>query len=96
MKITIIPKDGKVVVDGEGYSGLDLSGLDQSIHAVQWYDADGEVEVKDTRGRIVENREITSFSEFAFVIPLWEVAKLKAMQDAQAAAEADAQAQQTP
>jgi len=84
MKITVIPEDGKVSIDGEGYEGLDLSSIDSSIHAVQWYDTDGEIEIKDARGRMVENREITSFDEFAFVIPLWEAAKLKVAQEKQA------------
>lgn len=80
MRITIIPEDGRVVVDGEAYGGIDLSSIDPTIHAVQWFDTEGEIEIKDTRGRIVENREITSFDEFAFVIPLWEAAKLETQQ----------------
>ena len=88
MRAIIIPEKGRVVIDGESYDDIDLSSLDPSIHAVQWYDTYGEVEIKDARGRMIENREITSFDEFAFIIPLWEMAKLKAMQDAQAAADA--------
>ena len=90
MRITVIPEDGTVSIGGVGYSGIDLSPIDPSVHAVQWYDTDGEIEVKDARGRIVENRVITSFDEFAFVIPLWEMANLKAMQEAQALADAQA------
>ena len=92
MRITVIPEDGVVSIDGEGYSGIDLSSLDSTIHAIQWYSTDGEVEIKDARGRMVENRKITSFDEFASIIPLWETAKLKAMQDAQAVADAQAEA----
>jgi hypothetical protein len=75
MRITIIPEDGRVSINGVGYNGLDLSAIDPSVHAVQWYDTEGEVEIKDARGRMVENRVIDSFDEFAFVIPLWEAAK---------------------
>jgi len=75
MRITIIPSDGRVNIDGKSYGGIDLSFIDPNIHAIQWYDTEGEVEIKDSRGRIVENREITSFDEFASVIPLWETAK---------------------
>lgn len=75
MRITIIPSDSRVAINGVGYDGINLSSIDPSIHAVQWYDTDGEVEIKDARGRMVENRVITSFDEFAFVIPLWEAAK---------------------
>lgn len=74
MKITVIRDDNTVSIDGEGYS-VDLSSLDSSIHAIQWHDTVGEVEMKDSRGRMIENREITSFDEFAFIIPLWEEAK---------------------
>ena len=74
MRITVVPLDGRVSIDGVGYDGMDLSSLDSSVHAVQWYDTEGDVEIKDARGRIVENREITSFDDFAFVIPLWEAA----------------------
>lgn len=90
MRITVVPSDGRVNIDGEGYSDIDLSFLDPAIHAIQWYDTEGEVEIKDAHGRMVENREITSFDEFASVIPLWEATKLKAQQDAQA------KIQQTP
>jgi hypothetical protein len=75
MRVTIIPEDGLVSINGEAYRKIDLSMIDSSINAVQWYDADGEIEIKDARGRIVENRQINSFDEFAFVIPLWEAEK---------------------
>lgn len=74
MRITIIPSDSRVVIDGVGHDGINLSSIDPSIHAIQWYGTDGEIEIKDYRGRSLENKEITSFDEFAFVIPLWEAA----------------------
>jgi hypothetical protein len=82
MRATIVPENGRVIIDGESYDDIDLSSVDSSIHAIQWYDTYGEVEIKDARGRMIENREITSFDEFAFVIPLWETAKLNALQNA--------------
>lgn len=78
MRITIIPQDNKVVIDGESYDGIDLSSIDSNINAIQWYGTEGELEVKDGRGRIVENRDIATFDDFSFVLPLWEDAKLKA------------------
>jgi len=94
MRITIIPEDSTVSIDGVGYNGLDLSAIDPSVHAVQWYDTEGEVEIKDARGRMVENREITSFDDFAFVIPLWEAAaeaaRLKQLEHEAAVAQAEA------
>lgn len=97
MRVTIIPEDGVVSIDELTYRGLDLSSMDLSIHAVQWYDTEGEIEIKDERGRMVENRQITSFDEFAFVIPLWEAAKAADdLLKAQAQMEAQAQANVAP
>jgi hypothetical protein len=92
MRITIITQDGFVSVDSVGFDKLDLSSLDSTIHAVQWYGTYGEIEIKDARGRMVENREITSFDEFAFVIPLWEAAKIKSDAEIEAAKQAQTQA----
>ena len=79
MRVTIIPVDGFVSVDGEGFAGLDLSSIDASVHAVQWYGEAGEVEIKDVAtGKIKENQEIASFSEYEFVVGLWQAAKNEA------------------
>lgn len=76
MRVTIIPSDGFVSVDGKGYGGLNLSFIDPSIHAVQWYGESGEVEVKNpVTGKMVENREIASLDEFQSVIAAWQAAK---------------------
>jgi hypothetical protein len=80
MRITVICNNGFVSINGTGYSDLDLSFLDPSIHAIQWYGTDGEVEIKDERGRMVENIEITSFDPYSAVIPLWDVADAAARQ----------------
>lgn len=76
MRVTIIPADGFVSVDSEGYSGLDLSFIDASVHAVQWYGGSGEVEIKNpVTGKMVENREITSLDEFQPAIDAWQAHK---------------------
>jgi hypothetical protein len=85
MRITIIALDKWVSVDGEGYSGLDLSFLPQDIHAVQWYGIEGDVEYRDARGAIVKNETIVDFSPFSFAIEAWSAAKIahtKALEDA--------------
>jgi hypothetical protein len=51
-RITVIKSDGFVAIDGEGYLKCDVSFLDDTVHAIQWYDTDGEIERKDARGRI--------------------------------------------
>jgi hypothetical protein len=55
MKLTIIPSDNKISIDGEPIVGCDLSwvpefvgditGVSQKVHAVQWYDDHGEIEL---------------------------------------------------
>lgn len=50
MRLTIIPSDGFVSVDGESkYQPLDLSGcgIPSDIHAVQWYESRGWIEFSD-------------------------------------------------
>ena len=89
MRVTIIPVDGFVSVDGEGYSGLDLSFMDADIHALQWYETEGEIERKDNRGRIISNESITDLTPYQPALDAWQVAKDAAIQaelDQQAAA----------
>ena len=76
MRLTIIPIDGSVSVDGKGFGELDLSFIDASVHAVQWYETHGEVEVKDpVTGRMVANEVITSIDAFQPAIDAWQAAK---------------------
>ena len=84
MRVTIIPVDGFVSVDGEGYSDLDLSFMAADIHALQWYETDGELEIQDARGRVIENRLIDSLEPYQPALDAWQVAK----DAAEAAAEA--------
>lgn len=76
MRVTILPDDNSVSVDGEGYSGLDLSFMNADIHAVQWYDTHGEVERKDPdTKKMTGNEEITSFDQFQQAITVWQAEK---------------------
>ena len=55
MRIIIIPSENKISIDGESIEGCDLSwipeftgditGVSQKVHAVQWYDDHGEIEL---------------------------------------------------
>jgi hypothetical protein len=90
MRVTIIPIDGSVSVDGKGFGGLNLSFMDASVHAVQWYETHGEIERKDPiTGRMVANEVITSIDAFQPVLDAWQAAK-SAEEVAAAAAQADA------
>jgi hypothetical protein len=76
MRVTIIPDDGFVSIDGVGYDGLDLSSIDSSIHAVQWYGEEGEVEMRNPVTRkLVENRGIASLDEFQTALDAWNIKK---------------------
>jgi len=76
MRLTIIPVDGYVSVDGKGFWGINLSFVDASVHAVQWYETHGEIERKDPiTGRMVANEVITSIGSFQPVLDAWQAAK---------------------
>jgi hypothetical protein len=80
MRVIILPADGFVSIDGEGYSNINLSFIDSGIHAVQWYDTEGDIERKDSRGRMVANEHTTSIEQFQPALDLWVVAKQQALQ----------------
>lgn len=62
MKLTIIPVDGTVNIDGLAYLELDLSScnIPADVHALQWQDVAGWIEFKDP----VPNQPITE-------LPVW-------------------------
>jgi hypothetical protein len=93
MRVTIIPSDGFVSIDGEGFSGLDLSFMATDIHAVQWYGTDGELERKDNRGKIVANEIFTDISPYQAAIDAWNTKKAEDIAAAEAEAIATAEAE---
>jgi hypothetical protein len=75
MRVIITPENGFVSVDNEGYSGLDLTFMASDIHALQWYETEGELEIQDARGRMVENRPIDSLEPYQPALDAWQAAK---------------------
>lgn len=76
MKITIIREDQAVYVDGVSFASLDLSFMDQTIHAVQWKDTKGWIEYVDTDdGTKLANEPIEDFAPFQSALDAWNVAK---------------------
>jgi hypothetical protein len=79
MRLTIVADDGAVGVEGEYFAGLDLSPLDPTVHAVQWYGEYGEVEfravLQDGKPFHPENQYITDVSPYQFAVDAWQVAK---------------------
>jgi hypothetical protein len=91
MRLTIVPADSTVYVDGVSYSHLDLSFIPSDIHALQWYDTYGELEFKRSfvNGQIVHpaNEMLTELPEWANTAKtVWDAAKV-AKEEAQLAAE---------
>lgn len=71
-RISIIPDDGIVAVNGMSVTGLDLSFLPNDIHAIQWYGERGEVEFKtDIYGYKKMNEKIDSFKPFEKAVDLF-------------------------
>jgi hypothetical protein len=79
MKLTIIPIDNAVYIDGLPYINLDLtqSGIPSNIHALQWKDTSGWLEFNNNLdGTKPQNESITSLPEWANIaITKWDEAK---------------------
>lgn len=63
MRLTIIPVDKKVVVNGQSYGNLNLSGcnIPENVHALQWYETQGEIEFVGP----AQNEPITTLPDWA-------------------------------
>jgi hypothetical protein len=72
MRVTIIYPDRAVTKDGLTYSNLAFT-LPNNIHAVQWFETEGEVEICDAQGRMVENKAITDLSPFQSALDAWQL-----------------------
>jgi hypothetical protein len=63
MRLIIIPSEDKISINGESIVGCDVSwipefvgditGVPQKVHAVQWYDDHGEIELVSKDNNIV-------------------------------------------
>lgn len=72
MRVTIVPSDGAVIVDGATKRGLDLAFM-EDIHAVQWYETWGEVERYDGLNKL-PNERIESLAPYQPAIDAWNTA----------------------
>jgi hypothetical protein len=65
-RISLIPQDSTVVYDGLVAFGVNFTGIDPSIHAIQWYDNQGQVEYErdPMTGEGPLNEDITSIAPF--------------------------------
>lgn len=72
MRVTIVPRDGVVSIDGEARGPFDLSYIDREVSAVQWYDTWGEVELADVdSGHVHSNVRITDLAPYARAVSSW-------------------------
>ena len=79
MRLIIVPISGTVSKDGISYNNLDLSFMPSNVHAVQWYDTFGEIEIKDViTNKMIANEPITDITIYNDAITLWEEANTKA------------------
>lgn len=93
MRLTIIPSDGMVYVEGVALF-VDCSGIDRTVHAVQWYGTAGEIEylADPVTGKRKGNLKITALdATHTHCADLWN-AQSQAIAAAAAAALAKAQA----
>jgi len=74
MKLTIIPVDNFVSIDKVGYNDIDMSSIEDGIHAVQWYDTYGVIEYSDRNRR---NERFEDISKFNDVIELYRIKSLE-------------------
>jgi hypothetical protein len=76
MRLTIIPSDNKVGIDNNFIVDLNLSvcSIPENIHALQWYETEGEVEFINNPDRTKpQNEIIQSLPEWALnCIQVWE------------------------
>jgi hypothetical protein len=94
MKLIIIPVDTTISIDGESIEGCDVSwipeftgdysGVPQKVHALQWYDDHGEIELVTNDSNI----KITELGIFEQAIAKYTERKLVIEAEAEAAAEA--------
>lgn len=73
MRVTIVPGDNLVVIDGVGAS-VDCSELPLFFHAIHWDGLRGEIELKpDERGIRHGNIRIASIEPWEFLIDRWRL-----------------------
>ena len=71
MRLTIIPEDKSVYVDGISWMPLTWTGTPEGVHALQWFDVVGWIEFKDKS----PNEEITVLPDWAMnAYDAWVVA----------------------
>lgn len=72
MRVTIIPSDTWVSIDGVGYTGVDVSSVPADIHAVQFNNGTGWIEyIPLANGTQPANTPLDSVAQFQAVLDSW-------------------------
>ena len=96
MRVTIIPADQFVSVNGDGCHGVDLSFLPSDVHAIQWFGTYGNVEYADDMGAALAVVHIDTLDEYTAALQNWHQRKetLAAELEAERVAEETARAEE--
>ena len=74
MKLTILPSENKVGIDGN-FREVDLSTIDTNIHAIQWDEANkGHIEYRTADTDAGREVKINSYAPYQKYIDLWTAA----------------------
>lgn len=79
MRLTIIREDGSIYKDGVSYASLDLTDVPANVHALQWYENEGELEFVNSADRTKPQNEIIT------ELPSWVNACVTKWDEAKAA-----------
>jgi hypothetical protein len=75
MRVTIVPAENKVNIDGVAKFGIDCSGLPSDVSVIQWGGSSGWVEfVNDGHGEFVPNAMIADFAPYQYLVEAWGTA----------------------
>jgi hypothetical protein len=78
MRLTIIVEDETVYIDKVSYSNIDMSWIPEidgnKIHALQWLDGEGEIELVNASGANIKIKELGVFQK---AIDLWNEKKIE-------------------
>lgn len=70
MRVSIVVPDGMVIIDGIARQ-VSMTGVEAGLHAVQWYDTEGEAEYGKPDRR---NVAISDLAPYQFLIARWTAA----------------------
>jgi hypothetical protein len=77
MKLTVIPADKSVYLDGKFQKELEWKGTPKNVHALQWNNVKGWIEyISDDDGNKLPNELITELPKWALnAVTAWEAAE---------------------